>query len=165
MFARIAEQNFLLFHIDENKTVLEYGSGESTIEIANICKNIVSVEHQKSWYDQLMLSIPSNCVLILKEPNAYFAESGDDGTYEQFHEYVRCPLSYGNFDIILIDGRARMACASVCNMMGHKDTLIFIHDFHREEYRGCLEFFDLIELVDTMAKFKMKSTFLDKRKQ
>lgn len=30
MFTSIAEQNFLLSHIDENKTVLEYGSGAST---------------------------------------------------------------------------------------------------------------------------------------
>ena len=164
MFTSTAEQNFLLSHISKNKNVLEYGSGESTIELANICKNIVSVEHQKSWYDQLTPQLPSNCTIILKEPNGYDPETGHDGTYEQFYEYVRCPLSYGNFDIILIDGRARMACASICNMMGHKDTLIFIHDFHRAEYQECLEFFDLIEVVDGMAKFKMKSTFFDKRK-
>ena len=35
---------------------------------------------------------------------------------------------YSN-DIILIDGRARVACASKCHLLGHKDTLVFFHDF------------------------------------
>lgn len=156
MFANKSEEFFFMSHIDETKKVLEYGSGYSTIEIANRCKTIVSVEHQENWYKDISKKKPNNCTLIYSAPDLDYTEGGDDGSYEEFYTYVNSPLNYAPFDVILIDGRARVSCASICNLLGNENTIVFIHDFFRPEYKKALEFLELLESVDTMSKFKIK---------
>jgi len=134
MFTTTNESVFFLAEIDKTKKVLEYGSGQSTFEIADKCLNIISIEHQEDWYK----------------------EGGHCGTYEEFKSYIEAPLDKGPFDVILIDGRARVSCASVVKLMSHDNTIIFIHDFNRPEYQDALNFLELVEQVGTMAKFKLK---------
>jgi len=135
MFTTTNESVFFLAEIDKTKKVLEYGSGQSTFEIADKCLNIISIEHQEDWYNK---------------------EGGHCGTYEEFKSYIEAPLDKGPFDVILIDGRARVSCASVVKLMSHDNTIIFIHDFNRPEYQDALNFLELVEQVGTMAKFKLK---------
>lgn len=156
MFTQKDEELFFIKHLNKNQKVLEYGSGESTIEIANKISTLISVEHQKKWYDQLITSVPKNCNLLLKEPNLPYVEGQHCGTYEEFKDYIESPLNFKPFDLILIDGRARVSCASICKDLGHKDTLVFIHDFNRPEYKEALNYLILEEEVGTMAKFKIK---------
>ena len=156
MFTQKNEEDFFMSQINEDSVVLEYGSGVSTKEIAKICKSITSIEHQEDWYNKLKNDLPNNCELILKKPDMPYVEGGHCGTYEEFKSYIEAPLSKSPFDVILIDGRARVACASICNKLSHDNTIIFIHDYHRPEYKEALNYLDLIEQVDTMAKFKIK---------
>lgn len=156
MFTTQQESAFFLFEITKTHRVLEYGSGESTIEIADKCLSILSIEHQKQWYDKLIELKPINCELILREPNLPYKEGVHCGTYEQFKSYIEAPLDKGPFDIILIDGRARVACASIVKLITHDNTLIFIHDYNRPEYAEVLNYLELIEQVGTMGKFKIK---------
>lgn len=156
MFTTQQESDFFLSEITKTHRVLEYGSGESTIEIADKCLSILSIEHQKQWYDKLIELKPINCELILREPNLPYKEGINCGTYEQFKSYIEAPLDKGPFDIILIDGRARVACASIVKSITHDNTLIFIHDYDRPEYAEVLNYLELIGQVGTMAKFKIK---------
>lgn len=156
MFTSKEEQDFFMSHLDENTRVLEYGSGESTIEISKIVKKIVSIEHQKVWYDKVKSISPSNCDLILQIPDEVYDEGGLDGTYEQFKSYINSPVGMDTFDIILIDGRARVECAKVCSKFSNENTIIFVHDFFREEYQEIKNFLDIVEIKGTMAKFKIK---------
>ena len=73
-----------------------------------------------------------------------------------FKDYIESPIEYGPFDIILIDGRARVSCSSICKLLSHENTIIFIHDFHRPEYQEALKYLELIDSVKTMSKFKLK---------
>lgn len=157
MFTNSQEQEFFTSHLKSQHRVLEYGSGYSTNEIARNVKEIVSIEHQQAWYDTLVNQVSKNCTLILCPPSLPYTEGGHDGTYEEFKEYIESPLNKGIFDIILIDGRARTACASVCKNISHPGTFIFIHDFQRPEYQEALNYLELIDMVDTMAKFKIKN--------
>lgn len=156
MFTEKNEEEFFFNEINENSKVLEYGSGVSTTEIANKCKTILSIEHQENWYDKMKNEIPNNCELIFKNPDLPYTEGGHCGTYEEFKSYIEVPINYGPFDIILIDGRARVSCASICHKMSHENTIVFIHDYHREEYQEALNYLELINQVGTMAKFKVK---------
>ena len=155
MFTSEIEQHFFMNHLNSNMKVLEYGSGQSTKEIAQKVKSIISIEHQTNWYNQLVNDIPNNCKLILKTPDLHYIEGGDCGTYEQFKSYIELPINYGPYDLILIDGRARVSCASIVHKMANEDTLIFIHDYHREEYKECGKYLKLIDICETMAKFKL----------
>ena len=156
MFVNKNEEDFFLISIKDTDKVLEYGSGESTIQIAKRCKSILSIEHQKEWYNMNIDKLPSNCELLLREPNLPYIEGFHCGTYEEFKDYIEIPINRGPFDVIFIDGRARVSCASVCSKMAHDNTIIFIHDFHREEYQEALNYLELIGQVGTMAKFKLK---------
>jgi predicted O-methyltransferase YrrM len=156
MFTTTNESVFFLAEIDKTKKVLEYGSGQSTFEIADKCLNIISIEHQEDWYNKLQDGLLSNCEIILKKPDLPYVEGGHCGTYEEFKSYIEAPLDKGPFDVILIDGRARVSCASVVKLMSHDNTIIFIHDFNRPEYQDALNFLELVEQVGTMAKFKLK---------
>ena len=155
MFTTKQEESFFLNYIKKEHLVLEYGSGDSTQQIANRCKHLISLEHQKHWYNQIISTLPSNVELSLIEPDMSYIEGGDDGTFEEFKTYVQFPLQMGPFDIILIDGRARVACASVAHYMATPDTLIFIHDFDRPEYQEALKYLKLIDIKETMAVFSL----------
>jgi hypothetical protein len=157
MFAEINEEKLFFSTINDETIVLEYGSGISTIEIAKKCKKIISIEHQRNWYNDIKTKIPFNCEIILNEPNLPYKEGGHCGSYEEFKDYIEAPLNKGPFDVILIDGRARVSCASICHKISHKNTIIFIHDFDRPEYREALNYLELISQVGTMAKFKIKN--------
>ena len=156
MFTQKNEEDFFMSHINENSLILEYGSGISTNEIAKKCKSILSIEHQEEWYNKLKPQLLDNCEIILKKPDLPYIEGGHCGTYDEFKSYIEAPLSKGPFDIILIDGRARVSCASIAKSLSHDNTIIFIHDFDRPEYQDALNYLELIDQVGTMAKFKNK---------
>lgn len=156
MFTSAAEEKFFLSHIKKTDKVLEYGSGVSTLQIAFFCKKIISIEHNKEWYDKLANRIPDNCTLFLRRPNLPYIEGNEDGNYEEFKDYINAPINYGPFDIILIDGRARNECAKICHLIANKETFIFIHDFNRPEYQKVHDFLIQIDSCETMAKFIIK---------
>lgn len=156
MFTSKNESDFFLSKLKPEHYVLEYGSGSSTTEIAQKVKQVVSIEHQEDWYLKIKNTLPSNVELILSKPNMSYEEGGHCGTYEEFETYVNSPVNRGPFDIIYIDGRARVECAKLCSKMATKDTLIFIHDFDREEYQSILSILEYVEHVETMYMFKIK---------
>jgi len=125
-----------------------------------LVKEIVSIEHQKKWFKKIKKIIFNNKIknifVYLIEPNEVCKEGGDDGNLKQFQNYISFPLGEGKFDIILIDGRARVECARVAKKISNENTLIFIHDFNREEYQSVLEFLKVISFCDTMYLFKIK---------
>jgi len=191
MFAYTGENKYFKDHLDKTYKVLEWGSGLSTPQIADRVAFLVSIEHNAEWYEKIRKNMAvskksyDNCKLLLRPPtkggkgesvNIYWGEGPRKGQlktragqnhYEDFKEYVDAPLNDGPFDIILIDGRARVACASKCHLLGHKDTLVFIHDFTtsdspyynpgRDYYSKSLEYLEYIENYMTMAKFKIKN--------
>jgi len=163
MVCNQGEEDFFLSHLTKDMRVLEYGSGASTLAIAPLVKEIVSIEHDANWYNQIREKLPINAKLYFAKPNN--PDYQDDGTLEDFKNYVLFPADHdlGKFDLIFIDGRARVACASVCREMAHENTLVFIHDFNhpeekwrRQEYYAAEQYLQRLEGVFTMWKFKIK---------
>lgn len=158
------EKEFLHSSINLKSNVLEYGSGRSTIELSKISKSVTSVEHQRVWYDELIKNKPINVDLILAEPDLPYIEgphanqrsSGNDGTYEEFKTYIKSPLCKSPYDVIIIDGRARIECAKLCAKLAHKNSYIYVHDFGREEYKPILDILKHIDSVQRMFRFKLK---------
>lgn len=162
-----AEADFFLSHIKPHHKVLEYGSGGSTLEIAGKAASVVSIEHHLGWFEKTKSHAPGN-VTILFHPPVSEPENGADGTKEQFLDYVEAPLKIvqekGPFDIIFIDGRARVSCAELCEKLGHPGTLVFIHDYnHPDPQYLRMEYFDAekyllrIEGELTMWKFLIRA--------
>lgn len=79
-----------------NKTVFEWGSGNSSIFFAKRCKKVTSVEHDKNWYN-----ISKN--KLLENQNLIFSELAE------YHNAIH--TTNEKFDIIIIDGQRRFDCA------------------------------------------------------
>jgi len=70
--------------------IAEFGSGSSTLWLAEKVKQVVAVEHNKEWYIYVKNMVPSNCSLI-------FAAEDED-------KYEQALLKYQkHFDVIVID--------------------------------------------------------------
>lgn len=162
MFAFPEEKEFFLSHLNKNQNVLEWGSGSSTKIIAEAVKSVVSIEHNKDWYDKVIKDLPKNATLY-HVPSKYHHDwrKDGDGAPDNFKNYTSYPLELGNkYDLIFIDGRARVQCASICKEISKESTIIFVHDFSDERikdgYDKMYEYLDLVERVRSMALFKLK---------
>jgi len=85
----------------QDKKVFEYGCGQSTLFWAGRAAQVVSVEHDRAWYERMTARMPKACELIFEpESNAYAS------TIDKFP---------GGFDVIVVDGlvtgRTRLKCA------------------------------------------------------
>jgi len=80
-----------------DKTIFEWGSGNSTLFWAKRCKNLVSVEDNREWFSMIKSKLPDNVEYFL---------------FEKKHDYVKSINKFDKeFDIIIIDGYHRYECA------------------------------------------------------
>lgn len=165
MFNNQDEVDFLRKNLRLCDTVLEYGSGGSTLEIAKHVKQLYSIEHNKEWYDKVKALMPNN-VGLHYEPRNKQEKSGHDGTLEDYKNYVNAPFFFLPdilYDVIFIDGRARVACAKCAVSLLKPDGIILIHDYRnpteiyrRYEYEVVEQFLDCIDGAYALWKFKPK---------
>ncbi len=114
--------DFISDRLNPDMEVFEFGSGNSTIWYANRVKSVISVEHDKSWYEYMLLRIPKNVTLI-------FMELDYGGKYSKcIHNFEQ------NFDIIIIDGRDRVNCIKNSILKLKDRGVIILDDSERIEY-------------------------------
>lgn len=80
-----------------DKTFFEYGSGNSSLFWASRCRKIVSVENNEDWY----ALVSQNC-----KPNQTICLRPDKDDYVGM-----CLESSAKYDVIIVDGSHRFACA------------------------------------------------------
>jgi hypothetical protein len=85
-----------------DKTVFEYGCGNSTRYWARRAKAVVSVEHVPGFHALIAPQLPRNCELTLRSPAAVYINALAESNRQQ---------GGGGFDIIVIDGHSRVRCA------------------------------------------------------
>jgi protein O-GlcNAc transferase len=84
-------------------------------------------------------------------------------TKDKFPNYSKnifSSLDTNKIDIVLIDGRFRVACllSVILNTPSAKGVFILFHDFwNREKYHTVLKHVIEIERVDTLGVFKIKN--------
>jgi hypothetical protein len=155
------EIEFFKKHLESNQRVLEWGCGSSTIDISKIVKEVHSIEHNKDWYSKIISRISdTNITLYLCEPDEEYIEGGHCGTYEQFKTYITKPINLDKFDLIFIDGRARVECSKICEKISNDETLIFVHDYrsryYSENYKEVETHLTFISEVENLALFSIK---------
>jgi hypothetical protein len=99
--------------------VFEYGSGASTVWLGKRAAEVITVEHDASWSPVVAAQVASmpNVRLRLIPPDAADSFNPAYGSTKpgwrdkSFEAYVKAIDSEtGQFDVIVIDGRARVAC-------------------------------------------------------
>lgn len=116
---------FLKKRIKKEMSVFEYGCGGSTLWWASMVNEVISIEHEKSWYQRILPTIPNN-VSIEYVPLEYGGE------------YSRQILNYKDrFDIVVIDGRDRVNCGfNTVDALKHDGVIIWDNSDQKEYEEG-----------------------------
>jgi hypothetical protein len=120
--------DFIKERLTKQHTVFEFGSGNSTYFYSKYAGIVVSVEHDKEWYDKIVKTKPENAEMI-------YCELIRDG------DYCRMPIKLDEtFDIIIVDGRDRVNCCKQAIKAVSESGVIILDDSEREHYRDGINF-------------------------
>lgn len=106
--------SFISDRLTNELNVFEFGSGNSTLWFSHKVEKVISVEHNKEWYNIVKDKMPSNVKLIYQE-------------LEYDNEYCRTAKKFEEFfDIVIIDGRDRNNCVyNSVDKLTDKGIIIF----------------------------------------
>lgn len=126
---------FLEKKINKNTTMLEFGSGDSTIYFSNLTNNLISIEHNKDWYNKIKPHLKSNVKYILSYVNYVSRPSTDMKFYnhDTIEELLGENIPDEHFDIIFIDGINRVNCVYGSINKLKKGGVLILDDSNRIE--------------------------------
>ena len=113
---------FLAARVNRTLAVFEYGSGNSTLWWRQRAGRVVSCEHDRDWHARMKSQLPNNAeyLYVALEPSG---------------EYARVIHGYSHeFDIVVIDGRDRVACARNCLTALRPGGVVVWDNSDRSEY-------------------------------
>jgi hypothetical protein len=139
--------DFVKSRLNSKSFVFEWGSGQSTTCLAEITKNIVSVENNAEWYsmlsDQLgdmIKFIPDNGKAEGHPSNPEdFTSASKYYNRRDFKEYVMLVRDYSNIDLTIVDGRARPSCIIQCLDLIAPGGMLLVDDSWRPHYQKAIE--------------------------
>jgi hypothetical protein len=161
--------------LSRQSKVFEWGSGASTLWYAARVGELISVEHDPTWYERGCSALArtglSQAKLIFCPPAldpAYdwqrlwpgYARLGHPPRKPEYKDYMTQIDRYpeGDFQVIAIDGRERVGC--LLHALPHlaKGGCVILDDSHRPKYA---EFFSLLKDWHTeIYDFGLKQTTL-----
>lgn len=171
-FIMYDEEKFLLKkYLSNSNQYLEFGTGGSTIfSLINSLAKITSVDTNKAW-----LAFMNKYKIIRKNNNerleilyvdigktkawGYPVSEKDKNKFENFSREIFQNRDNSKYDLILIDGRFRVACTlqSIINCYENENLFLLIHDYSlRENYKIVENFLDIVEYEKTLFVFKVK---------
>lgn len=158
--------------------VLEFGSGGSSqFFLEHQVRSLMSIESDKLWLEKLL----TNPAVFTYHQNGVWTPLhinigpvGEWGVplykhpkvnWLDYHQHCWRVSKDNSFDLVLIDGRFRVACT--CQTLlrcKNENVLLVIHDFwNRPVYHIVLDFLEVADKADTLAVCKLKKN-LDWRK-
>jgi hypothetical protein len=148
--------------------ILEYGSGGSTLLAAKLPdKRVISVENDARWAEDMQAWIAN--ASLPSRPRIYPVDVGETGKWarpknarhwKKFHTY---PLRvwdepfFEQPDVILIDGRFRIACFVTAYLRTSKPVIVLFDDYlDRPHYHVVERLLKPSEYVGRMARFDLQ---------
>ena len=133
--------------------VFEYGSGSSTLYFSRRVTHVLSIEHDRDWFDHIQQILDEQAIKNvdsrLIEPEklteyhatGYLSSSSSDENVS-FESYVKSIEAFpdGYFDIIMIDGRSRTACISHAKSILKQGGYMVVDNSERTYYFDGNEF-------------------------
>jgi predicted O-methyltransferase YrrM len=130
----------------EDPTVFEWGSGASSLWLADRVRVVHSIEHDQSWADVMRSKVPQNVDLRVVQATpvahgstaeASSSKAGFEGL--DFSDYVSAIEQVpGRFDVVVVDGRAREACLSRAVGRLADGGIIVLDNVERARYRQAI---------------------------
>lgn len=123
--------------------VFEWGSGVSTIWLAGLADEVITVEYDADFGALVKDRIGDSDRIAVKivppasEGTIASSKPGFEGKY--FDEYVaQIDNTKGQFDLVVIDGRAREACLAMVRDKLKPDGIIVFDDTKRRRYADAI---------------------------
>jgi hypothetical protein len=159
-------------YLDKATRYFEFGCGGSTYQAClrpNI-EQIYSVESDRAWHTKLQSSLPKRAgvqlfLVDLKTNGASWGYPGPTCTEQERITYsdsilaIR-PEESQRLDLVLIDGRFRVACAlKVFNSISDSCIVLFDDFLNRPKYHVVLDYYEVVEQTSekVMAVLRKKS--------
>jgi precorrin-6B methylase 2 len=126
--------------------VLEWGSGASSVWLAKRAGSVTSIEHDPEWAEEIAPVLPANARVVAVPPTLASqseapirsAKKGFEGL--DFRDYVEAiDRQHGDFDLIVVDGRAREACLERAVERLAPGGVIVVDNVERARYRAAIE--------------------------
>jgi hypothetical protein len=169
----VGELNCLWERLEASTTYVEFGSGYSTaMALASKTQRIHVVESDPEWIRRLQIREDvtkgeRSGRLVFQHvdigPVRQLGAPADIRTWPSWRRYysdVWAALGSTIPDVVLVDGRFRVACALAAIRFVSPDTRIVIHDFNdRPAYHEVLQYADVVTSVDTMVVLKPHARF------
>lgn len=160
---RRPEVDLMLSYLRPTDVYLEYGASGTTLSFPHLVRQSYSIEHDSHVcegishellaHKELSSKLRAFCASVPQGRDGWAHTSPfEEGSYRAFHNYVDFPrlnLSDVHFDRVLINGRARVACALRILPQLHPSSLIFFHDFFLRpaHYSVILQYYDEVSRV------------------
>ena len=153
------------------RNVLEFRAGGiTTLAIKMGVSRLTSVESDADWIARIHADDAAARALEDGRLNLLHADIGPIGRFggpaanaevrECWPRYSRAPWDHVDahgLDLVVIDGRFRVACIMETALQVGRDAIIAVHDFwNRPHYHGVLPFLDEIDRMETLAVFRVK---------
>lgn len=160
----------------QSQNYLEFGSGNSTVMATETetIRQITVVESDASFWKEKLLSIPSikhavhtkriKPLLINIGTTGEWGYPIDNSCQNQWPLYSSLAFQEkASYDLVLVDGRFRVACILQACLNCSSETKIMIHDFfNRPYYFVVCPFLKLEKRVDTLGIFTInKNKYID----
>lgn len=151
-YAAIAEVTAWFEARDRPVRVFEYGSGASTIWLASRAAEVHSVEHHRGFGEMMTVELAAEAHVTVEivepvasqQPVVPSAKEGHQGL--DFEKYVAAMSAVpGDFDLVVIDGRAREACLWVASDRLAPGGIVVFDNSMRRRYRRAIRASGMLE--------------------
>jgi hypothetical protein len=170
---KINDKNLFKKYIEKCNYYFEFGSGSSTnfaYNQSNI-KKIITVESDVEWYNKFQNINNNKFNIIFVDLKVEKKKLGYPGSNSKLEDWILYSDSLKNIDkniqekidLILIDGRFRVACCLKCHKIINNDCIILFNDFmYRKNYHEVLNYFSIIDktIDNSMVALKKKPNLI-----
>ncbi|MCC6920809.1 MAG: hypothetical protein IT548_16545 [Alphaproteobacteria bacterium] len=149
---------------------LEYGCGGSTLRAVQQCRGLMrSVDTDIGWirklheHPEVAQAVASGRLAFHHIDVGATAAWGAPAGTEKIRNwplYAIAPFLKDDiaFDLILVDGRFRLAALLTCALLARDDVTVLCHDYARRHgYSVAEKYFDTHETIDTLAVFRKRA--------
>ena len=160
------EQDVLARAYANAESVFEWGMGSSTLIAAHVgIERLTAVDSAPIWVDQVRTILNQTTYTFRHAdvgPISSYGNPKDESNRLRWPGYsLQVTLDKNPFDVYLVDGRFRVACACQALLHGRSDSLVLVHDFFRHEYEVVLTLADMVKRENMLAVLRKKNTTSD----
>ena len=164
------QTKFFIEKLKKSKGYLEFGCGGSTIEANKYCDKIISIDNCLEWINK----VKDNAIDVKRIEFNYINMPIQHNNWG--HPTLDCPdedkrkysqiiddKDLSMIDLVLIDGRFRVACAlHIFNKINDNAIILFDDYIPRKYMYGIIEnYYDIVNVIDNnMVELKKKTNVI-----